>query len=206
MTTRKVISEFVISKCTGKGFIVKKSQVLRIIDHVGPQVADVVFLNAHDYKEQFSARWSIILNSIEGIGGLKRITKLYSKPPWENVMLTVIDDKVGVHVFGCHCSRKFYELLNHSGHRSCSDNFQDALGKFGVKLEDLDSSGVFNVFMNETIDEDGTVHIVPPVAKKGDYIDLLAEMDVLVGFSNCPDDIDPCNAYECRDMKVQILE
>lgn len=73
-------------------------------------------------------------------------------------------------------------------------------------MEDLDSAGVFNVFLNEIIDEDGTVHMAPPVAKKGDYIDLLAEMDVLVGFSNCPDDIDACNAYECKDMKVQILE
>ena len=206
MEARKLISEFVISKCTGKGFIVNKSQVLRIIDHVGPQVADVVFLNAHNYKEQFSARWSILLNSLEGVGGMKRITKCYSKRPWENVMLTVIDDPVGVHIFGCHCTSKFYEILGYPGHRSCSDNFEDALGEFGVKLEDLDSSGVFNVFMNEAFDEDGTMRIVPPMAKKGDYIDLRAEMDVLVGFSNCPDDIDPCNNYECKDMKVQIFE
>lgn len=49
MGTRKIINEFVIPKCTGKGFIVRKDEVLRIIDHVGPQVADVVFLNAHNY-------------------------------------------------------------------------------------------------------------------------------------------------------------
>jgi len=87
-------------------------------------------------------------------------------------MLTVIDDQVGVHVFGGHCTKTYYELLHHSGHRSCSDNFQDAVGGFGLTLEDLDSSGVFNVFMNETIDENGTLHIVPPAAKKGDSIDL----------------------------------
>ncbi len=206
MSPGSMVSEFVIPKCTGKGFIVKKGEVLRIIDHEGPQVADVVFLNAHNYKEQFSARWSVFLNSIEGVGGFKKITKLYSKRPWENLMLTVIDDRVGVHVFGGHCTRKYYELLKHSGHRSCSDNFQDALTEFGLALEDLDSSGVFNFFMNETIDENGVLHIVPPVAKKGDYIDLLAEMDVLVGFSNCPDDVDPCNGYECKDMMVQIFK
>jgi uncharacterized protein YcgI (DUF1989 family) len=49
MGTRKIINEFVIPKCTGKGFIARKDKVLRIIDHVGPQVADVVFLNAHNY-------------------------------------------------------------------------------------------------------------------------------------------------------------
>ena len=43
MDTRKVVNEFIIPKCTGKGFIVRKGEVLRIMDHVGPQVADVVF-------------------------------------------------------------------------------------------------------------------------------------------------------------------
>ena len=205
MNPRKVLSEFVVLKCTGKGFLVKKGQVLRIIAHEGPQVADIIFLNARNYKEQFSARWSVLLNALEGIGGFKRITKLYSKVPWERVMLTVIDDKVGEHVFGAHCSERYMELTNRRGQRSCSDNFQDALADFGIQLEDLDSCGVFNVFMSEAIDEDGTVRIVPPIAKKGDYIDFLAEMNVLVGFSNCPDDSET-NNFEPKDMKVQILE
>ncbi len=43
METRKILNEFVIPKCTGKGFVIRKGEVLRIIDHARPQVADVIF-------------------------------------------------------------------------------------------------------------------------------------------------------------------
>jgi len=192
-----------------RAFIVKKGQVLRVIEYEGPQVPDIVFFNAHNHHEQFSARWSALLNSLEGIGGLKRITKLYSQPPWENIMLTVVDDPVGVHTFGAHCSRRVAELnpnLQPLGGRTCSDNFEDCLGDFGITLADMESNGVFNAFMNFDVDEDGENYkIIPPIAKKGDYIDFLAEMDVLVGFSNCPDQ-NEVNDFECKDMKVQIFE
>ncbi len=107
--------------------------MLRVMAQEGKQVADIAFLNAHNYKEQFAARYSVSLNTFEGLGNLERITKLYSKPPWENVMLTVIDDKVGVHLPGIHCSRKTWELeLHQPGHRSCSDNFDECLREFGL--------------------------------------------------------------------------
>ncbi len=209
--SRRVIREFIVPKGTGKGFVVKKGQVLRVIEIGGGQVADIIFLNAHNYKEQFAARHSVYLNSLAGdLYGMRRMYKLYSNIPWENLMLRVIDDKVGEHCFGSHCSRKGYEIRAELGitaadHPSCSDMFEQALTDFGVSLEDLDSAGVFNVFMKETIDKDGTLHIVPSPAQDGDSIDFLAEMDVLVGFSNCPAG-PPTNREELKDIRVRILE
>jgi uncharacterized protein YcgI (DUF1989 family) len=210
---RRVVDEFVIPNSTGKAFIVKKGQVLRIIELGGRQVADVYFLNAHNYKEQFAARHTVLLESLEAMAGIpdresrmRKIKHLYSKAPWENVMLTVIDDTIGDHVFGSHCSRKCYEfMLNDPNHRSCSDNFSECLNEYGIALEDLDSAGVFNVFMKEVIDENGNLHIKESPAQDGDYIDLLAEMDVLVAFSACPAP-PPTNDEVPKDMKVQILE
>lgn len=75
---QQVVNEFMVPKATGKAFEVKKGQVLRVICHEGPQVADIVFFNAHNYHEQFSARSSVLLNSLEGTGGMKKITKLHS--------------------------------------------------------------------------------------------------------------------------------
>ncbi|GAI27711.1 unnamed protein product [marine sediment metagenome] len=204
--TRKIADEFVIPKCTGKAFIVKKGQVLRVIAHEGKQVADIIFLNAHNYKEQFAARHSVAVNVAEGLGNAGRITKLYSKPPWENVMLTVIDDKVSVHHLAGHCTRKLWEVeCNQPYHRSCSDNFEECLEVFGIRLEDLDSCGVFNVFMRPPSYEHHKLQFMPPVAEKGDYIDFLAEMDVLVAASMCPHE-DEVNDFEPKAMKFQILE
>ena len=62
-------------------------------------MADIRFLNANDYREQFSAGNSVGLNCSEGIGGNRRLTKVYSRAPWQNVMLTVIDNPVGEHLY-----------------------------------------------------------------------------------------------------------
>lgn len=209
---RKVVDEFIVPKCTGKAFIVKKSQVLRIIEIRGRQVADVMFLNAHNHKEQFAARHSVMLESLQGKKErLKKLDKLYSRPPWENVMLTILEDKVGENCFGGHCSERCYEFLFKAGfvddpkHRSCSDNFSDCIKDYGMQLEDLDSAGVFNVFMWERVDEQGTLHVGESPTRDGDYIDFLAEMDVLVVFSACPSP-PPTNDEVPKDMRVQIFE
>ncbi len=91
----KIIEDVVVPKCTGKTMKINKGQTFRVIEHEGKQVVDLTFLNAQNYKEHFAAEFSAILNSMQGIGGYHRLTKLYSKPPYENVMATVTDDKVG---------------------------------------------------------------------------------------------------------------
>lgn len=209
--SRKVIEEFVIPKRKSRAFIVKKGQVLRVIAHEGKQVADIRFLNAHDYREQFAAGYSASLNSnfdsIKGVGGAKRIQKLYSKPPWENVMLTVVDDKVGDHFFASQCTPKRYELLGKPGHLSCADLFDECLKPYHLSMVDLDSAGVFNLFMaiRYADDENGTIHIQRPSCEKGDYIEFLAEMDVLVLATSCPCDT-IVNDYKLKGMKYQIKE
>jgi len=207
----KVINEFVIPKCTGKAFMVNKGQMFRVIEYEGKQVAGLILLNAHNYKEQFMAEFSGGLNYFHPthIGSHYRLSKLYSKVPYENVMLTVTDNKVGDHFLGPHCTRTMMDILGAPSHRSCSDNFADALGEFGLELEDIYSPSVFNAFANNfQIDPkgDGTIRIGPPRTEKGDYIEFLAEMDVLVAVSVCPDDKSAMNDYSCKAIKIQILE
>ena len=114
-TDRKRIEEFIIPRGTGKAFHLAAGQILRITAHEGKQVADVKFINAHDHREQFCAWWSSCLNAERpsGLitGGTKRITELFSKPPWERVPLRVIDDKVGDHLFNRACSTRIRELM-----------------------------------------------------------------------------------------------
>ena len=43
-----------------------------------------------------------------------------------------------------------------------------------------------NIFMRTGIDKQGKAFYEPPLAKKGDFIDFLAEMDCLVAISACP--------------------
>ena len=208
--SRKLIEEFIIPKCSGKAFILKKGQILRVTAHEGKQVADIKFLNANNYKEQFAAWWSTCLNSDEGIGGTKRLKKLYSKPPWERVMLTVIDDKAGDHLFNGSCSPRVLELwpdVGAEGGKTCVELFDECLKPYGLSLEDLDSAGTFNVFMPIRFkdDENGSWVFLPPSCEKGDYIDFLAEMDILVAATSCPN-TNEINDFKPKAMKYQIYE
>jgi uncharacterized protein YcgI (DUF1989 family) len=205
--SRRLVEEFIIPKCSSKAFLLKKGQVLRVIAHEGKQVADIRFINAHDFREQFSASLSISLNTIEGIGGREKIKKLYSNPPWQNVMLTVIDDKVGKHLPGTQCTPMHYELMGLKGHLNCADLFDKCLAPYNLSLRDLDSTGVFNVFMPISYldDENGTVVYQRPSCEKGDYIDFLAEIDVLVAATSCPND-SIVNDYKCKGMQYRIFE
>ena len=209
----KLIEEFIIPRCSGKGFIVKKGQVMRVIEIGGGQVADIKFLNADNYEEQFSAVGSMMLNGFAGVeGSYFRMEHMYSKVPWENLMMTVLDDKVGANTFGAHCSHRLFEMIGESGkfglkggkgHRSCTDNFIDALGEFGIDIKDTENAGVFNVFMPRPIDKDGNATWVVSPAKDGDYVDFRAEMNILVAYSNCPCG-PPINPEGNEDMKVEI--
>jgi uncharacterized protein YcgI (DUF1989 family) len=186
----KVISDFSVPAGEGKAFVVSKGQIVSFIEIEGKQMADIVFLNAHDYKESFHAGWSAALNMMLGEGDMKKISKLYSKPPRDNVMLTVVDDATGVHLAwnGGRCSRKVYEqFFNMPGHRNCQDNLAAALAPYGLDEDDVPD--VFNAFMNAEGFAEGRFDTLEPVTEKGDYISMRAEMDVLVGVSACPFDL-----------------
>jgi uncharacterized protein YcgI (DUF1989 family) len=74
-------------------------------------------------------------------------------------------------------------------------------------MKDLDSAGVFNLFMPVRYldDENGTFSFNRPSCEKGDYIDLRAEMDVLVAATSCPEG-SIVNDFDPKGMLYRIFE
>ncbi|HWP44565.1 MAG TPA: urea carboxylase-associated family protein [Blastocatellia bacterium] len=199
----KIVDDFIIPATYARAFVVKKGQVLTIIEVEGKQMVDATFLNANDHREVFHAGMTVAINMMNGEGTMQRVTRLYSKPPRDNVMLTVIDDPVGVHLAwnGGRCSRKFYEnFAGMKGHRSCQDNLAEALAPFGLGEDDVPD--VFNAFMNAGGIEEGRFETLLPASEKGDYISLRAEMDILAAVSACPFDL----LYTPKPLQIQIIE
>ncbi|MEN3341668.1 MAG: uncharacterized protein V7644_1072 [Actinomycetota bacterium] len=214
---RTVVKDFIVPASHGRGFVVEKGQTLRIEEVEGKQVVDATFQNADNLRETFHAGQSMALNMLGGTGNLKQVRYLYSRPPYENVLMTVTDDPVGVNFawMGGRCTRAIYEFRNErgigervqvEGHRTCQQNLEEALAPFGVEPDEIPD--VFNIWMNN--DDEATVrenHMVflPPVADLGDYIELRAEMNVLVGISACPNDQDDVNAGTPKPLGIKIL-
>ncbi len=82
------------------------------------------------------------------------------------------------------------------------ENFVDALRPWGARREDIPMS--FNIFMNSPVQVDGSFSIERPVSKAGDFIELRAEVDLIVALSNCPQDLNPCNAGAPKTLGWQL--
>jgi uncharacterized protein len=203
---RRKLHDFVIPAGYGRALVVPRGAVLRIHLVEDRQVGDCCFFNANDPREVFHVGQSWALNVMLGTGNARSFRHFYSKPPRENVMLTVLEDTVRNHWgnMGGRCSKRLYELRDgDASHRSCQENLAEALAPFGLAGDDI--ADVFNVFMNVDVRPDGSFAILPPTARKGDYIDLRAEMDVLAAISACPADRNATNDGRAKPLGVTVL-
>jgi uncharacterized protein YcgI (DUF1989 family) len=199
---KKIVNELIIPKGEGKAFEVLKGRVFRVIDLEGKQVGDMTLLNLRDFREKFSSQVTVATNGMS----FKKAEKLYSGPPGMNVMARVIEDKVGTHWIHGRCTRLYYQTYHGTDdHRSCQQNIADALNPYGLSEYDV-PFGTFNIFMNVEVDKDCHFKFHPPLSKKGDYIDFLAEMDILVAISACPETETVVNEYAIKPLKVEIYQ
>ena len=203
---RKVIQDAVIPAEHGMAFEVKKGQVLRIYQSEEKQVGDCAFFNAHDYKEAFHVGQTWSMATWMGTGNAKSYSQFYSKPPRTNLMLTVIEDTVKNHSghMAARCNRRALDIQGRtSQERSCQQNIEEALAPYGIVGDDI--VDIFNVFMAAEFYTDGSYKTITSTALNGDYIDLLAEMDILAGISACPAPT-VINDYRTKSLGVKILD
>ena len=102
-------------------------------------------------------------------------------------MFTILEDTVGRHDFLLTpCSPEACEMLyeGHEGyHPSWLENLTENLNRFGIKKDDIPTT--FNVFMNVEVLPSGKIESGPPLSKPGDFVDLRAETDLVVGVTAC---------------------
>jgi uncharacterized protein YcgI (DUF1989 family) len=202
-----LVEEFVIAAGKGRSFTVRQGQVCRVTALEGEQCLDAVFLNAQDHRERFHTFFSYSFNCKLGTGDAFHCRTLFSGPPWERPMMTVLEDTVKRHFVPCsgRCSPMIYRLRDKvEGHPSCQQNLAEALAPHGIGEHEVPD--VFNMFMNAGIDEKGLIYIRPPTARKGDYMDLRAEMDILCAISACPDDKSVCNNHKPKPVGIRIYD
>ena len=197
----KLVKEFIIPKCEGRAFELMKGQTLTVIEVEGKQVGDMTALNLRDFRETFSSHITCGLNG----GSFRKASRLYSRPPFFNVMLTVVDDKVGAHWIHGRCTRLWYKARDEvERQRNCHDNIVEAVKPYGVSEYDVPLD-TFNLFMVGDVDENNRYTFRPPLTEKGDYMELRAEMDQLIAISACPDDSE-INDFAPKPLKVEIRQ
>ena len=197
------MNEFFIPKCEGRAFTVRKGQTLRVIEVEGPQAADLIAFNLHNWKESSCVWLTRTLND----KSFTRANRLYSKLPAGNVMFTVPNPREGIiWLHPGRCNRLLYERVYglKEYHANCQDILAECIKAYG--MSPFDVPDVFNLFMNSVFHEDGSHEFRQSPVSKGDYIDLLAEMDLLCAISACPLEMEVFNAYQAKSVGVQIFD
>ena len=103
------------------------------------------------------------------------------------------------------CDRYRYEQLGcKTYHRNCTDNLWEAMINAGYKITETPSP--FNLWQNTPVEANGVIKPNPPAYRKGDYILMRAEINLVICLSACPQDITSINSNKPRNAHFQIVE
>jgi urea carboxylase-associated protein 1 len=183
-------------------FEVKAGQTLRLLDLEGNQAIDTLFYNAQAPRERYDAQRT-----------LRRQNKVYlttGSVLYSNLgrpLLTIVADTCGRHdTLGGACAQESNTVRYALGKRymhSCRDNFLRACLHDG-RLDKRDIGANINFFMNVPVTPEGGLTFEDGLSAPGKYVELQAQMDVIVLISNCPQLNNPCNGWNPTPAEVLV--
>ncbi len=191
-------SRITIPARRGKAAYLAQGQHVRVINTHGQQVIDTWAFNRHDLSECMSMEHlRTTLGRIVVHVGDDLVTNRRRPIP-----RLIEDSSPGVHdTLLAACDRYRYELLGCTTyHDNCTDNLAAALGE--LELTAPLTPSPWNLFMNIPVQSDGSLSFEPPVSQPGDYVLLRAEMDCVIAFSTCPQDMVPINGVACTPTEA----
>ena len=186
-------------------FEIAQGQYLRIVDIEGNQAVDTIFYNAHDYADRYSAQDTI---REQANIYLTTGTKLLSTNG--NVLLTITSDTCGRHdTLGGACATESnmvrYDLSKGHMH-ACRNSFLKGIQRWNRGMDKRDITSNINFFMNVPVTPDGKLTFEDGVSDAGKYVELRAEMDVLMVISNCPQLNNPCYGYNPTPIQILVWD
>jgi urea carboxylase-associated protein 1 len=192
-----VIEDTIVRPGMPWGRIVSKGQRLRIIDLHGKQALDFLCYDARDPKDRYNAA-----NTMK-MGANIFLTKgsgLWSDRAHK--LMSVVEDTCGHHdtIGGCCSSEMNMLRYQKTPPANCRDTFEIALRPFNLTRDDIATN--INWFMYVPVQADGAMALIEGISKPGDYVELLAERDVICVASNCAQIYNPCNGFDPTPVRI----
>lgn len=180
---------------------VKTNETLRISLDAGFSTLALAAWNEADTSERLNLPDSVKLQWTTGLGKGRVIFSDMGK-----VMFSIVEDSSGAHdcLMGgsteASNAAKYGDMIT----RNTRDNFVIAATKLGLDKRDIPAA--LSLFAPVRVDADGKFFWNPALLNGADYIDLRAEMDMTVAFSNCPHPLDPNPDYAPNPVTVTRLK
>jgi urea carboxylase-associated protein 2 len=187
--------------------VLKRGRALRMIDQEGGANVSALFFNFEAPAERYNMPDTL---KAQQIARLTKHCALYSD--MGRVLCSMTEDTVGWHdTISGHSNAAMvalqygpgdYQILRNGFHRNAHDSFLVELEKWGLNARDLGSNVSF--FSRVDVGADGGMRFAPGNSKAGDYLDLRAEMNVLVLLNTCQHPLDPDPQYRPRRVELSI--
>jgi urea carboxylase-associated protein 1 len=199
------LHDFVVEAGDSFVFVIGKGQVVRIVDLQGNQAVDTIFYNAADYSDRYSAQ-----DTIREQANIYLTTGTRLISTMGNILLEIVADTCGRHdTLGGACStesnRVRYDLAKGDMH-ACRNSFMKGIQLWDHGMDKRDITSNINFFMNVPVTPEGQLTFEDGVSSPGKYVELLAEMDVLMIISNCPQLNNPCNGYNPTPIQILVWD
>ncbi len=187
--------------------IVKRHHVLRITDALGGANVSALFYNADAPLERYNmpdtlkAQYTAFLTAgrvLMSDMGRVLFSIVADTCGWHDTLASHSDAALVESRYG----RKRYQEARNDRHRNARDNLLVELGKFGLGKEDIVAN--VNFFSKVTTDADGKFAFAEHHSGKGAYVDLRAEMNVLVVLAAVPHPLDTAKTYEPRPVELAV--
>ena len=187
--------------------VLKRGTALRITDLEGGANAGAIFYNFECPVERYNMPDTL---KAQHIARLTEGFVLYSD--MGRILCSITRDTVGWHdpIGGCSNARlvaaKYgvarYQERRNEYHKNALDGFLVELGKWGLGPRDLAAN--VNFFSRVDVAADGAMSFHAGNSKAGDFVDLRAEMNVLVILNTCQHPLDPHPEYAPKPIGLSI--
>jgi hypothetical protein len=189
--------------------IIRKGQVLRIVNTEATSGLSALFYNVHERTERYNAADTV---KIQYNAYLSEGKALYSD--MGRILMSIITDSCETHDTVCGYTmaadiEKLCGIGNYQSKRNCYykndfDNFLVELGKYGMGRRDI--MPCLNLFADAKIGGSGELLYREDTISAGSFIELRAEMDVLVILSNTVHVLSENESYEVKPVALSIYQ
>jgi uncharacterized protein len=178
----------------------KRGQNLRVVNIHATHGVSALFWNARDTSERFNPADSV---KVQWSARLARGKLLLSD--MGRVLASITDDTCGQHDCVAGASTRSGDARKYGAdptRRNSHDNFVLAAAKHGLSARDVGPCITF--FAPVVTDQVGRFEWREDAVKPGDYVDLRAEMDLIVALSNCPHPLSPRGDWRAEPVRAYL--
>ncbi len=198
-TRSGALLDAVVAPASGLALALEKGDTIRIEQIADGQGVDLSVHELTGRQRRLSAGRTRAMHGIHPTDG----ATLFSTPP-EVPLLRIVADTAPSHdlSFPACTPLEYEQLTGLGGHISCSEIHAELAAVW--PLPPTGGDDVLNLWLPSAVDPAGMLRWWPAWCRRGDRIDLRAELDLLVILSTCPDDLFGSSQYDPSPVRVIV--